>query len=143
MVLGRNFKTRRQVQTKRSFVHLAHFLTLHLKPPQHSPLRLATKMIDWNTYFSSLRKYLDYYRQRDQMPAMRGFSTLSLPMTTSATVAGAGQVLMSEQELAGLVSLTQLITSIVVKVREHGAPISLRLLVIGHRSTLRTRRHVV
>ena len=62
-------------------------------------------MCDWNHYFVSLRKYLEYFRSCDHIPTVRGFPSISTAQT------------ISEEELTGLLSVTQLITSIAKRVR--------------------------
>jgi hypothetical protein len=57
-------------------------------------------MSDWNNFFASLRKYLDFFRA--QIP---GLNDLAIGVQT-----------ISDSELAGLISWTNLATAISLKV---------------------------
>lgn len=53
-------------------------------------------MSDWDNFFISIRKYLEYFRLSDHIPSMRGFPSVSVSQ------------IISEHELAGLLSWTDL-----------------------------------
>lgn len=53
-------------------------------------------MSDWNNFFISIRKYLEYFRSCDHIPSMRGFPSVSVSQ------------IISEYELAGLLSWVDL-----------------------------------
>lgn len=61
-------------------------------------------MGDWNNYFLSLKKYLDYFQSSNQIPTVRGYPNVY------------GTQSISKDELTGLLSWTQLATAISEKV---------------------------
>lgn len=65
---------------------------------------LEKGMGDWDNYFLSLKKYLDYFQASNQIPTVQGYPNVS------------GYQNISKDELTGLLSWTQLATAIAEKV---------------------------